>query len=186
MLRIIVPALVAFVALGLLTLHHGPLGIDRAAFDALDSIVTPTGRHVVRVLTEIGSYPAIVLVGAAGATIAARQGRTDTAIALAIGVLLVILTVTVTKQIWDRPRPVGRFYDPQGHSFPSGHSAYAITWIAAAAAIGGRRLILSAMLVAVTIGVCRLYLHVHYLTDVLGGYALGAAVFAPVLARTRP
>ena len=185
MLKLLGPAVLAFVALGLLTLHKGPVGVDRAAFDVLDPVVTAKGRDVVRVVTEIGSYPVVVLVALVGAMLAARSGRTDTALALAVGVVLLILAVTATKQIWDRPRPVGRFYDPHGHSFPSGHSAYVITWIAAAAAVGGRRLIVAALSVAVAIGVCRLYLHVHYLTDVLGGYALGVAIFAPVLVRNR-
>jgi undecaprenyl-diphosphatase len=57
-------------------------------------------------------------------------------------------------------------------------------WVAAAVATGRRAFIAVAAVVAVTIGVSRLYLHVHYLTDVLGGFALGTAVFAPVLART--
>ena len=48
-----------------------------------------------------------------------------------------------------------------------------------------RWLTTAAAALAVTIGASRLYLHVHYLTDVLGGFALGVAVFAPVLARKR-
>lgn len=183
---LIAAGLAVHVLLGLATLHSGPVGIDRAAFDALAPIVSRQGRDVARVVTEIGSYPAIVLVGALAGAVAVRRGRRDEALALAVGVVLLILVVTVSKEIWDRPRPVGRFYDPQGQSFPSGHSAYVITWIAAAVAVGGRRLVLAAVAVAVVIGLCRLYLHVHYLTDVLAGYALGLAVFAPVLARSRP
>jgi undecaprenyl-diphosphatase len=176
-------AIAAFAALGLLTHHEGALGIDRAAFDVLEPLRGDVGLDMVRVVTEFGSYPAVVLVGVAGAAYAARRGETAAALALAIGVLAIIFIVAGMKDAWDRPRPEGRVYDPKGHSYPSGHSAYAMVWVSAAMLTGRRAFIVVAVVVAVTIGAARLYLHVHYLTDVLGGLALGTAVFAPVLAR---
>jgi undecaprenyl-diphosphatase len=174
-------AVAAHVALGLVTLHHHALGVDTAAFDVLEPL---RGQEdIVRVLTEIGSYPAAVLIGLLGVIAAERRLGRGTAFAFALGLLAVILLVGATKGWWDRPRPATRFYDPRGSSFPSGHSAYAVVYLAAAMATGRRAFIICAAVVAVTIGASRLYLHVHYLTDVLGGYALGAAVFAPVLAR---
>jgi undecaprenyl-diphosphatase len=125
----------------------------------------------------------VVLVAAAAAYLAARRGLARPALALALGVLAIIFLVGATKHAWDRPRPVGRYYDPGGRSYPSGHAAYAIVFLTAAMLTGRRALIAGAVVVAVSIGVARLYLHVHYLTDVLGGFALGTAVFAPVLAR---
>jgi undecaprenyl-diphosphatase len=180
-------AVAAFVALGLLTHDQGAVGVDRAAFDVLEPLRGDIGLDVVRVITEIGSYPVVVLVGVAGAAHAARRGETAAALALAIGVLALIFVVTGMKEAWDRPRPEGRFYEPRGDSYPSGHSAYATVWISAAMLTGRRAFIALAALVAVTIGAARLYLHVHYLTDVLGGFALGTAVLAPVMgmARTR-
>jgi undecaprenyl-diphosphatase len=174
-----------FVALGLLTHDHHALGVDRAAFDLLAPLRGDGGLRVVRVLTEIGSYPVVVAVGVAGAAYAARRGDERGALALAVGVLAIILVVGAAKHGWDRPRPQGRYYDPGGRSYPSGHSAYAVVWVSAAMLTGRRGFIVAAALVAVTIGIARLYLHVHYLTDVLGGLALGTAVFAPVLARRR-
>jgi undecaprenyl-diphosphatase len=174
-----------FVALGLATHHHHELGVDRAAFDVLRPLRGDVGLHVVRVLTEIGSYPAVVLVAAMTVVYAARRGDQGGAVALMLGVLAIIFVVGATKHAWARPRPAARYYDPQGHSYPSGHSAYAMVWISAAMLTGRRAFIVAAALVAVIIGVARLYLHVHYLTDVLGGFALGTAVFAPVLARSR-
>jgi undecaprenyl-diphosphatase len=175
-------AVAVHVLLGLLTLHHHELGVDRAAYDVLEPL---RGQEsVARVITEVGSYPAAVLVGLLGVLAAERRLGRDTALAFGLGLLAVIFLVGATKQWWDRPRPAARYYDPQGASFPSGHSAYAVVWLAAGIATGRRAFIVCAAVVAVTIGVSRLYLHVHYLTDVLGGFALGTAVFAPVLART--
>ena len=76
--------------------------------------------------------------------------------------------------------------DASGSSFPSGHAAYSIVWIALAVALSravprlaGRAAVLtSAVLFAAAIGLTRVELRVHYLTDVLAGWALGATVFA--------
>ena len=85
------------------------------------------------------------------------------------------------------PRPSGGLVDVAGFSYPSGHASHSIVyvWIAVTAAIrlrpGMRRgtaLIVAAFLLAVLIGLSRVYLGVHYLSDVSGGWAFGVAVFA--------
>ena len=93
----------------------------------------------------------------------------------------------VTKGAYDRPRPI----DPvtrgaRGSAFPSGHSAYATAWVACAIALSralptlGTRfsIVVTATIVAAVIGTSRLYLRVHWLSDVLAGWGLGAAIFA--------
>jgi undecaprenyl-diphosphatase len=171
------------VTLGLVTHHHHEVGIDSTVFDIIQPLRGRVGLHVARVVTEIGSYPFAATIGVGAAIFAARRGDRHAAVALVVGIVLVLVLDGILKHQWDRPRPLLRYYDPQGHSYPSGHSTYSIIWIAAAMVTGRRALILGAVLVAVTIGASRLYLHVHYVTDVLGGFALGTAVFAPVLAR---
>lgn len=184
--RLALPAAALFVLLGLLVHGHHATAPDRIAFDVLDPIESKAARRVVRVFTDVGSFPIVVLVAALGAVFAVRAERPGQAIALLLGTIALVFLYSLMKDIWDRPRPADRFYQPGGSSFPSGHSAQAIVWIAAAAAVGRRPLIIAACVLAVAIGLSRLYLHVHYLTDVLGGFALGTAVLAPsILARSR-
>lgn len=185
-LLVAVAALAVQVVLGLVVEGHpGPLGVDRAAYDVLDPIEGREGREVMRVFTDVGSLPVVALVAGLAALFATRAGRTDQALLLLLGLLAVVVLEGYAKGLWGRPRPVERFYEPGGLSFPSGHSAQAITWIAAACVIGRRGLIAAAVVLALAIGLSRLYLHVHYLTDVVGGFALGTALFAPVLIGTR-
>lgn len=180
-------ALILHVVLGLVVhAHPGPLGIDRVAYDVLEPVESRTGREVMRVFTDVGSFPVVALAAALAAVHAHRQGRQTQALMLALGLLAVVVLVGYAKEIWDRPRPADGFYDPRGLSFPSGHSAQAVTWVAAACTVGRRSLIVAAALLALAIGVSRLYLHVHYLTDVLGGLALATALFAPVIATRAP
>ena len=86
------------------------------------------------------------------------------------------------KPLFARPRPcdintsitmlVAR---PHGHSFPSGHTA---SGVAAAYALWlqNRKLGTPALVLAAFIAFTRLYLYVHFPTDVLGGAVLGIAL----------
>ena len=68
-------------------------------------------------------------------------------------------------------------------AFPSGHAAYATAWIAVALVFTRRlglvsaALVTSAIVLAAAIGLSRIYLHVHYWSDVAGGWGLGAGIF---------
>jgi undecaprenyl-diphosphatase len=93
--------------------------------------------------------------------------------------------VDIAKAAVDRPRPVGSLVDTAGQSYPSGHAAYAIAWIAIAVVVsrtvpGLARMtvvVVVATVIAVLVGLTRIYLRAHYLSDVLGGAGLAAAIF---------
>jgi membrane-associated phospholipid phosphatase len=134
------------------------------------------------VLTDVGSLPvAVVIVGMTALYASRRLNRPDQALALALGFVLLFVLVHVTKELWDRPRPTGRLSDVFGRSYPSGHAAYATAYVACALVTRSRGLLIAALAVVVTIGLSRLYLHVHFLTDVVGGIALTTLVFAVLL-----
>jgi undecaprenyl-diphosphatase len=146
-------------------------------------IRTRSGVDVARVLTDLGALPVTALVVAAGAGYAYRQGDGPSGLALIVGLLLTVALVAVTKELWDRPRPANRLDGASSPSYPSGHTAYAMAWLATAFVVRKGAVIAVCAAVAVTIGLSRLYLHVHYMTDVVGGAALAGAVFCVVLRR---
>ncbi len=90
----------------------------------------------------------------------------------------------ILKPLFARPRPcdvntavtilVNR---PHGHSFPSGHTASAFA-AAFALWLQNRKLGVPALVLAAFIAFTRLYLYVHFPTDVLGGVVLGLALGA--------
>jgi undecaprenyl-diphosphatase len=97
-----------------------------------------------------------------------------------------ILTRTI-KELADRVRPdLNPIAETLGPSFPSGHSATAAAFYAAAALVLGRgssrrtRALLAGGAVAITVAVAgsRVLLDVHWLSDVIAGVALGWAWFA--------
>jgi undecaprenyl-diphosphatase len=98
------------------------------------------------------------------------------------------------KLIVDRPRPtpdlVRVFELEHGNSFPSGHAFFAIVFWGLLAYFAftrwqrrGLRILLlsSAVLVILWIGASRVYLGVHWPSDVLGGYVTGAVFLTTLI-----
>jgi undecaprenyl-diphosphatase len=103
------------------------------------------------------------------------------------GMTITIVGVHELKSIVDRPRPAGGIVGVQGSSFPSGHAAYATlySWIAITVALRLRRgkarasaIVAAGLAVTGLVGLTRVYLGVHYLSDVSAGWALGASAFS--------
>ncbi len=162
------------------------LARDAMLSDRLD-VSTQRGlpRLLAALVTHSGDGP--VLLSLLGA-LAVAGGPRLRALALAwIGLdLLVALMVQVLKRAIQRPRPAGewgrftRRIDP--HSFPSGHAARG----GVMAAVG---LLLAPLpygpvlaIWAILIGLSRVMLGVHYLSDVAAGLALGGGLAAAVIA----
>jgi undecaprenyl-diphosphatase len=89
----------------------------------------------------------------------------------------------VLKLAFHRPRPELAFLHLETYSFPSGHSTAvtaafgALAFLLWPAMRSPRRrvaLVAAAVCLIALVGFSRLYLGVHYLSDVLGGFALGA------------
>uniref|UniRef100_UPI0036DA2F07 phosphatase PAP2 family protein n=1 Tax=Paenibacillus glucanolyticus TaxID=59843 RepID=UPI0036DA2F07 len=154
-------------------------GLARSAPGPLDSLVS-----------WIGEYG--ILLGLAAVCLTAwlqARRRLDAPVAVA-GLLWAPLAVAVCElanlpisAIVDRPRPFVDHPDlevlvegKEGTlSFVSDHSAMSMG-IAVALLLVNRRLGLLAGALALLQGFCRMYMGVHYPTDVIGGFALATAV----------
>jgi membrane-associated phospholipid phosphatase len=164
------------------TFGHGDEGVLRLADDLHQDMLV----SVAKVVTALGSLPvALVLVGLTCAFLASRR-EPWRAVVLALGLALTWVVVQVTKAAVDRPRPARGLVDADGSSFPSGHAAYALAWVAVAVmlshvlpSLASRfAFVTVGVVIAVLVGATRLYLRAHYLSDVLAGWGAGAAVFA--------
>ena len=176
----------AFFFIGSIATQPGLPQIDEMASDlALELAVSPL-IDVAKVVTEIGSFPVVAAAALATATWAATQRRWIDAGALVVGTTLSWVLVHVAKAAYDRDRPPGGLVDVANAAYPSGHTAYAVALVACAAVLvragSGWAVRFAAVTVAVVlvavVGVTRVYLRVHYLTDVLGGVALGVAIWS--------
>jgi membrane-associated phospholipid phosphatase len=159
--------------------------VDAQLANALHANVVPSATTALSAVTISGSTPVLALIVAAAAAylVPRRRGREA---GLLVGTLVGAQLLTwILKAIFERPRPT--FDDPVAtaswFSFPSGHalSSIAVYGALAFVFVGGisswrsRALVGGIALLVAVIGFSRLYLGVHYLTDVLAGYSAGLA-----------
>ncbi|MCW3007681.1 MAG: putative rane protein [Solirubrobacterales bacterium] len=174
------------------------LSVDQGARDDLHAYAIDHTAFVdaMRRLSTIGSAPVyLVLFGGIAAWLAWRR-RTRLAIFVVVTMVGNSLLNGLVKLAVERARPV--LPDPVAHanglSFPSGHAesaivAYGVLLVVFLPALRGawRALAigLGAALVA-AIGFSRVALGVHFVSDVLAGYALGAAWLAVMITIADP
>lgn len=135
-------------------------------------------------LTALGGPTVITLVVTAVVGFLCLQTRYRTAIVVAAAAISGEVVNQLLKQLFMRPRPdvVPHLRDVTTASFPSGHAMEsAIVYLTLGVMlmrIAERRLtkiycLGVAVLVTLLVGISRVYLGVHYPTDVLGGWMLG-------------
>ena len=161
---------------------------DKTIEELTIDLQNDTAVEIARVVTDLGSLAVIVpLVLILAGFLIWRRSVLELAV-LVSGLLLTYAGVHITKAAIDRPRPVQPLDDITGSSFPSGHAAYAITYVVMAVIVARvlpgfasrAALVFGAIVLAAVIGLTRVYLRAHYWSDVVGGWALGAGVFGAV------
>jgi membrane-associated phospholipid phosphatase/FMN phosphatase YigB (HAD superfamily) len=182
---ILVAALLCFIALALLAHPSMPGGLDGrvSAFVAAHRSAALTTFFTA--YTGLGRW--FVLAAATAAVLAAlaRRARRRDALFLLIAMIVSPLLNLALKNLFERPRPptASSLLSANGYAFPSGHAMSSATFALALAFIAWpTRWRWPAAALAATfallMGVSRIYLGVHWLTDVLAGWVLAVAVVA--------
>lgn len=155
----------------------------RVATDLHEIAITSPGQlriwRDVSTVFSPGVWRVALVAAAAILALWRRAGRA--ALVLAVAVLGTFALSPLSKVIVDRNRP--RFVHPVAHaggqSYPSGHALTSFVAVAAIVAVCSPKLrryvLLPGVLVVAAVGFSRLFLGVHYLSDVVGGWLLGAA-----------
>jgi len=152
---------------------------DASILEALVGRRRPALNHVMRRITRLGDPAAVIgfgLVLAVAGSGEVRQAGFVALFALTLShVLVQVLKRTITRP---RPRlPVGvasLIQAPDRFSFPSGHSAAALSVALAVAPLLGLPLGAFVVGLGLLVGISRCYLGVHYPGDVLAGWVLAA------------
>jgi membrane-associated phospholipid phosphatase len=162
------------------------VGIDGWVAAGLHAHANPAATTGFRFVTELGSTTALVSVTAAAAAYLARLDRRHDAALLIVALVGAEALTWSLKALFRRERPT--FDDPvataSSFSYPSGHAVVSLAVYGALAYVllagrhsrRGRAAVAGcAALVIAAVGFSRLYLGVHYVSDVLAGYAVGLA-----------
>ena len=160
-----------------------------------DSIASPWLTKFMEIVTFFGNWPSVVTLSTAVAIMlliehSRRRFYTFTSI-MAGGAFLNILL----KDTFHRARPdLIQIVQAHGFSFPSGHSmgstlffgglSYVLFFSMERHPVWRVTGILVCLIAAVLVGLSRVYLHVHYLSDVAAGFAAGIAWIGICVAST--
>lgn len=162
--------------------------IERAFGDALRGSVATPVLQTFAVLTHLGDTATLTGLCIAVAIVLVALGRCW----LMLGWVVVVagngVVNTALKQMFARVRPLGLdgLTLADGFSFPSGHSSGSVVAYGMLAYLALRLLpfrwhlpaLMLAMTLAFTVGSSRIFLRVHFASDVIAGFASGAAWLA--------
>ena len=163
-------------------------GLDSSVAEWGDRHASAWSHDALTLVTYLGETVTVVVVAIAVAAVEIARTRNRWVVPFLVAVILgdKLLTEAI-KQLVDRARPEFEAVAATlGPSFPSGHTSTAAASWAAFALVAGRwwgreswpALAGVAVGIAVAVALSRVFLDVHWLSDVLGGLALGWAWFA--------
>jgi membrane-associated phospholipid phosphatase len=160
---------------------------DMAVDAGIHNRVTPTGLNIFNWITRIGSPPSMVVLALVVAVVLWRQHRRAVLIAWIAATAGGAILDSTLKRLVHRTRPAygSGYLHSSTFSFPSGHAMGSIVAIGMLLYVLGRywhprrawhiASILGGAILVMLIGISRIYLGVHYPSDVMGGWAAGAA-----------
>lgn len=175
-------------------------GPDQAVLDWMVEHRTDFWDSAMKAVTTLGNTAVLTAIAALVAVVLAGRRQWRPALLVSVGSLVGSIIMFGLKEIIERPRPPlpERMVELTTYSFPSGHamtstvvygfiavSAYWCSyWVRA-----HRWVLVAAPVLVVAIGISRVYLGAHWMTDVLAGWTFGAvyvALAAYLVLRTDP
>lgn len=167
-------------------------GFDESVRLAVHSLASPALTLAMRILTWLGATVTLIGLALATAVLLRRRGLRHRAWLPLLALVLGEALTEITKLLVRRPRPDPFFglRAPESWSFPSGHSlnsmfAYLVFGAALLPLIESpraRQLVLFlSIAVPLLIGLTRVYLGVHWPTDVLTGWVAGGCAAAGLI-----
>lgn len=167
---------------------YGPAELDGPALGESIENRSPGLTAVAITVTTIGDTASMAVLAVLVGVFCWFRGRRVDAVLAVVAMGTASLVFTTIKRILDRPRPpaTDRLVTVGNESLPSGHATMSIVvigtivvlaWPALAAAGRAVLLVLGAAWVG-AVGATRVYLGVHWFSDVIAGWLVGAAWLA--------
>ncbi|WLR51896.1 phosphatase PAP2 family protein [Bacillus tianshenii] len=174
-----------FISLAEDVLEQEKFIVDQLGADFITSIQSPGLSKAMGWITELGSVTWLVIASLALSAIILYfyKQRIWRFVYFAIAMIGISLLTKVLKVTFSRKRPdILEQFDGTGFSFPSGHSTgpmvfygFVIYLVSTSELSRGLKYVINGLLalLIITIGFSRIYLGVHYVTDVVAGFSLG-------------
>ncbi len=184
LLGVFTAALVAFIFITKMVFHGNTQAFDDGAFNFIAGHVSDIHTSIMRFFTFLGTHtfliPTNLLLTAWFLFIKKRRWNS---IRIPVVALSSLLLMFILKLIFHRDRPLTPLLaTAKGYSFPSGHALMSVTfygllilivWESAKPLWYKWYMSVSLLLLIIAIGISRVYLRVHYASDVLAGFSIG-------------
>ena len=148
--------------------------------DMIQNLRTPIGDVVVPLITRLGDAGIIWIILTVLLLIIPKTRKTGVIMMAALLVDVLLCNVFI-KNLVARTRPFDvntavqlLVAKPRDYSFPSGHTAASFASVTALYLAREKKMWKAALVLAVLIALSRLYLYVHYPTDIIGGVIFGS------------
>lgn len=175
--------LILFIVVMILVITNNMTTFDNNIYNFLISLRSNGMDTFMKIITQFGNtIPVIIIILILMITLTSRKE----VILIGLNTILTVGSNQLLKHIICRPRPDHiRLVTEHGYSFPSGHSMISICLYGLLIYLVNKkiknkvlRVILTILLVMIIlgIGISRIYVGVHYPSDVLGGYLLSFAI----------
>lgn len=163
--------IILFMVLTIIVVTNKELAIDYSFFKFINR--TNSLYSIMRVLTNFGEWYTYIFI----ALLIFIFKRKYSYILIAC-ILSNTLFNNALKLLFQRERPIWKSYNPTGYSYPSGHAMSSLAFYGLIIYLlikyykGKAKypIIVILSLLIIVVGLSRIYLGVHYLTDVLGAY----------------
>jgi undecaprenyl-diphosphatase len=157
------------------------LQLDMAIRGYIHGLSSPWFTVVMRIVSAIGDIGRVMAATTIAASVLWLRNRRSGSVLLALTTFGGVILMWALKLLFNRQRPEPFFgiIAPKDYSFPSGHALVAFCFYGALASIvtteqlgRGSRIVIwiAAAFMVLSIGVSRIYLGVHYPSDVVAGY----------------
>ena len=192
-LLLLIPAIAAlllFVWLADEVRHGATQHIDDRIRMLVHTWASPALTAAMRGFSLVGTPAVLITLGVVLIMLLAPTERARTLVRFAITIAGAEALDQILKLGFHRTRPATFFgvREPMGYSFPSGHALVSLVFFGALAMLAARTgsrtwrwsCYVAAAVMIGAIGMSRIYLGMHYPSDVLGGYAAGTVWLATV------
>ncbi len=180
---VIAVSLFLFGKLGQEMLEQELTAFDSYVIEKVQSLITPKLTSVMQVFTALASTWSLVTLAAISIVIMLWQHKRWEALFLLLALGGGVGFNLLLKWLYRRERPsIHRLVEESGYSFPSGHSMAAFIFFGMMAMlltlfVVSRAvkivILLAAVVLILLVGISRIYLGVHYPSDVLAGFTAG-------------
>ncbi|RHW43436.1 PAP2 family protein [Neobacillus notoginsengisoli] len=178
-------SLLSFSFMAALVNKHKLIHFDQNIIQYVQGFESPKLTAMMKLFSLIGGTMAVMVISLLAIFILyiAFKHRSELVLFIAVMVGANFLFLSL-KQVFHRARPdLHRLAEASNYSFPSGHATMAfalygaltfLLWRHISSQIGRVLLIILSAFMILTIGISRIYLGVHYPSDIMGGYFISA------------